>query len=286
MLAGNSIGGNIFAPKSMNELLQIREQHPDTILWAGGTAIMREHTDSVPFFRKGIIHLSGVDELRKIRRTERYLEIGAGVPVKKIINVGQHVLPFALAQALTSIGPPGIRNLATIGGNISCRGRRLNTFSVLLLMDSIAELRRSGKSRWIQMGRLNSIHQNEVLTRIRIPLKNWNLQYFKSIGDPILNPLHAISFTVLIETGKGIISSLRFAVGNIGKNTLRSIDFETYLTGKKLRLTTRELETACNLYQSFTDGIEGEMTPFQKDRANRFVQWFLRELRDVSLFTE
>ncbi len=285
-MEGNSLGRNIYAPKSLNELLHLREQHPDTILWSGGTALLRMQKDPVPFFERDIIHLSGVNELKKVRRTERYLEIGAGVPVKKIINVGQHILPFALAQALMSIGSPAVRNLATIGGNLGFRDGRLNSFSVLMLMDSIVELRMSGKSRWVQLGRLNSISATEVLTRIRIPFRNWDLQYFRAIGDPLLHPMDSLSFTVLAETNKGIISNLRFAVGNIGKSTLRSIDFETYLSGKKLRLSGRELETAVNIFQSFVQNIEGDLTPFQKDRSIRFVRWFLRELRDVYIFTE
>lgn len=285
-MEGNNLGRNIYAPKSLNELLHLREQHPDTILWSGGTALMRMQKGSAPFFERDIIHLSGVNELKKVRRTERYLEIGAGVPVKKIINVGQHILPFALAQAFMSIGSPAVRNLATIGGNLGFRDGRLNSFSVLLLMDSIVELRMSGKSRWVQLGRLNSISETEVLTRIRIPFRNWDLQYFRSIGDPLLHPMDSLSFTVLAETNKGIISNLRFAVGNIGKSTLRSIDFETYLSGKKLRLSGRELDAAVNIFQSFIQNIEGDLTPFQKDRSIRFVRWFLRELRDVYIFTE
>ncbi|RKX94262.1 MAG: molybdopterin dehydrogenase [Spirochaetes bacterium] len=285
-MEGNNLGRNIYAPQSLNELLHMREQHPDTILWSGGTALMRMQKGPVPSFDRDIIHLSGVNELKKIRRTERYLEIGAAVPVKKIINVGQHILPFALAQALMSIGSPAVRNLATMGGNLGIKDRRLNSFSVLMLMDSIVELRRSGKSRWIQLGRLNSIGEAEILTRIRIPFRNWDLQYFRAVGDPLLHPMDSLSFTVLAETNKGIISNLRFAVGNTGKSTLRSLDFETYLSGKKLRLSGKEFDAAVNIFQSFVQNAEGDLTPFQKDRSLRFVHWFLRELRDVYIFTE
>ncbi len=286
ILEESSIGINIFAPKTVNEILSIKEHNPGAAPWAGGTAIMRHQTGAFPEIEHDIIQLSGVEELKKIRRTERYLEIGACVPVKKIINVGQHVLPFALAEALKSIASPHVRNLATLGGNICCRKRRLNTFGPLLLMDTIVELRKTGKSRWIQIGRINSITDTEILTRIRIPLRNWNLQYFKSFGDPIRSPLDSIAFTVLMETNKGIISSLRFAAGNTGKSVMRNMDFETYLAGRKSRLNSKEIETAAEIFSSFMDEREGEITPFQKDRTTRFIRWFLKELRDIPLFTE
>lgn len=291
-MAESNISGNIFAPKTMSELLSIKQQHPDTLLWAGGTAIMRQQTADIPEFTTDIIQLSGVEELKRIRRTERYLEIGACVPVKKILNVGQHVLPFALSQSLRSIGPPHVRNRATLGGNLSCRTRRLNTFSVLLLMDTIVELRKSGKSRWIKISRLynkfgkDQINDNEVMTRIRIPLGNWDLQYFTAVGDTLLDPMNAISFTVLIETSKGILSGVKFAVGNVGRSILQSIDFESYLSGKKLRLNAKEIDTAASYFTNYMNTAEGEITPFQKDRTIRFIHWFLHELRDMNLFTE
>ncbi len=289
-MAENRIGQNIFAPKSVNELLSIKQQHPDTLLWAGGTALMRQQ-NLHPSFSKDIIQLSGIHELKKIRRTERYLEIGACVPIKKILNVGQHVLPFALSEALRSIAPPHIRNRATLGGNLCCRSRRLNTYSVLLLMDTILEIRKSGKSRWVGLNRLftrkgkDSIQDNEVVTRIRIPLNVWNLQYFTAIGDPFYDPFNAISFSLLMEIHKGLISQIRFAVGNIGKTIVRSIDFESYLTEKKLKLRPKGIDTAVDYFSKAMEQAE-VLTSFQKERTKRFIRWFLHELRDYNLFTE
>ncbi len=289
-MAENNTGANIFAPKTVNELLAVKQQYPDALLWAGGTALMRQQR-SASVFSRNIIQLSGIDELKKIRRTERYLEIGSCVPIKRILNVGQHILPFALSEALKSIAPPHIRNRATLGGNLCCRQRRLNTFSVLLLMDTVLEIRKSGKTRWIGLNRLftkkdkDSIQNNEVVTRIRIPLNIWNIQYFTAAGDPFLDPLNAISFSLLIETHKGLISQIRFAVGNIGKQILRSIDFESYLSERKVRLRLKEIDTAVEYFHTTIKDAEG-LTPFQKERTTRFILWFLHELRDYNLFTE
>ncbi len=291
-MAENRTGFHVFSPKSINELLSIKHQHPKTILWAGGTAIMRQQQLKLSIFEKDIIQISGIEELHKIRRTERYLEIGAAVRIKRILNVGQHILPFALSEALRSIGPPPIRNRATLGGNLCCRSRRLNAFSVLLLMDTLIEIRKSGKTRWTTLDRLFSeqnsdgLQNNEIVTRIRIPLHTWDLQYFTTIGDPFFDPLATISFCVLIETSKGILSGIRFAAGNIGKRILRSIDFESYLSGKKLHLRSKEIETAVGYFTSALSTAEGEITVFQKERTIRFIQWFLHELRDHNTFTE
>ncbi len=274
----------------MSELLSIKQQHPDALLWAGGTALMRQKNPE-SFFSRDIIQLSKISELKKVRRTERYLEIGACVPIKKVLNVGQHVLPFALSEALKSIAPPHIRNRATLGGNLCCRSRRLNTFSVLLLMDTTLEIRRSGKSRWVDLNRLftrrdkDKILDTEVVTRIRIPLAPWDVQYFTAVGDPFHDPLNAISFSLLMETHKGHISQIRFAVGNIGQTILRSTDFESYLSEKKVRLRLKEIDTAVTYFKTAMEQAEG-LTPFQKERTVRFILWFLHELRDLNPFTE
>lgn len=98
--------------------------------------------------------------------------------------------------------------------------------------------------------------------------------------------MNAISFTVLIETSKGILSGVKFAVGNVGRSILQSIDFESYLSGKKLRLNAKEIDTAASYFTNYMNTAEGEITPFQKDRTIRFIHWFLHELRDMNLFTE
>ena len=275
---------HIFYPSTLNELLTLKDQNPEAAIWSGGTGLMGKQKRKIPLLPSNIIQISRISELKKIRRTERFLEIGAVAVINRILNVGQHVLPHALAQAMRLIKPSAIRNTATLGGHLCMPDVRLNLFSVLLLMDVSLELKRSGGTRWIQINRFFNktgeiqLKKNEILTRIRIPFGNWNRQIFKSDGNPYFDAGKAISFCVLADIQKGMLNDFRMAIGNTGKHTVRSIELESLLIGKKVPLSFKDASSVTKMHKEWLESITGELTSFQRDRAVRFIYWILEEL--------
>ncbi len=275
---------HIFYPSTLNEALSIKNQNPRAVLWAGGTGLMGRQLGKTPGLPLNIIQMSRLSDLKKIRRTERFLEIGSGAVINRVLNVGQHVLPHALAQAMRMIRPSSIRNTATIGGHICMPEIRLNLFSVLLLMDVSLELRRTGGTRWIQINRLFNktgeiqLKENEILTRIRIPFGNWNRQFFKSDGNPFLDGDKSISFAVIADIQKGMVNDFRMAIGNSGKYTVRSIEMESLVIGKKVPLGAKDISAIAEFNQTWLENLTGELTSFRRARAARFIYWFLEEL--------
>ena len=278
------IYSHIFYPSNLNELLNIKNKNPDAAIWSGGTGFMGKQKSKVPNLPANIIQISKIPELKKIKRTERYLEIGAGAVINKILNVGQHVLPTALSQAMRLIKPTSIRNTATLGGHLCVQGTRLNLFSVLSLMDSSLEIKKQGSSRWLQLNRLFNkngeiqLKENEILTRIRIPFGNWNREIFKSNGNPFFDTGKALSFCILAEIEKGIINDFRMSIGNSGRHTIRNIELESLIISKKLPLSSKEISVISQKYKEWIQGLKLELTPFQRDQAIRFVYWLIKEL--------
>lgn len=278
------IYSNIFYPSSLNELLNIKNRNPDAVIWAGGTGIMGKQYKKFPTLPGTIIQISRVAELKKIRRTERFLEIGAGASINRILNIGQHVLPKALAKAMRLIRPSTTRNMATIGGHLCMPDFRLNLFSVMILMDVSLELKKSGGTRWIQINRFFNkngeiqLKNNEILTRIRIPFGNWNRELYKKDGNPFFDTGKAISFCILADIQKGIINDYRMAIGNSGKHTVRNIELESFFIGKKLPLNSKDILIITENHEEWLKNLTLELTPFQRDRAIRFIKWILKEL--------
>lgn len=278
------IYSHIFYPSTLNELLNIKNQNPESTIWAGGTGLMGRQERKVPTLPSSIIQISRISELKKIRRTERFLEIGAVSSINRILNVGQHVLPHALVQAMRLIKPSSIRNTATLGGHLCMPDVRLNLFSVLLLMDTSLEIKRSGGTRWIRLSRFFNkngdiqLKENEILTRIRIPFGNWNKQLFISDGNPYFDTGNTVSFCVLADIQKGILNDFRMAIGNSGRHTVRSIELESLLIGKKIPLTLKDAFSVTEMHKKWLKDLTNELTPFQRDRAVRFIHWILGEL--------
>mgnify|MGYP006299379127 FL=1 len=277
---------NVFRPTSLGDLLKIYQEYPDALIIAGASAIAREQRTREFQLPQKVIHLMHVPELRKISRSERYLEIGACVSVDRILKVGKHVLPKALDHALRKIGHPAVQNIATIGGNICHPSRRLNTYGILTLLDTRVELRHAGGSRWVPVPRLFSrtgapaFEPGELATRIRIPFVDWNLQFFQKIGDPFTTPKRAITFSALTEVRKGEITDFRIAVTFLGKAIMRDLSIESLVTSKKVPLSERYRGEARELFRTALMDLPGEVTLFQKQRALRLFQWYLSALHE------
>lgn len=282
----DSISPRVFIPKNLQELLSLYRRHPAALLWSGGTAIEGLRQDQ-PRNReaKTIISIPSVEEMNRISRSERYLEIGAAVSYNKILQVGRHVLPNALAGALLALRPQSLRNLATMGGNVAVRGMRLNIYPVLLLLDARVELRREGRSRWVAVQRLLdragalNLEEGEVITRFRIPFEERNLDLFREIGSPMRNRRTAFLFCAQGKTVKGTLADVRCALGTYTPFIIRNLEMEAYLTGKKLPLGRKEREDATVMMVKSIKESPG-ISSFQRELCSELFQDFLEKLRN------
>lgn len=273
----------IYSPGNLGDLLAIYRDHPDARLFAGGSYLLHNRS---PQNRLGgeIIDLARVHELSHISRTERFMEIGAAVPISKIISTGKHVMSRSLYTALSSIGGMALRNHATLGGNLCARGHRLSAYPVLLLLDVRLELRRAGASRWINLNRFISnegepvFERGELLSRIRIPFIDWDVEEFRQQGR-IFSPDHFI-FCGVARKQKDVLSDLRtcFALGT--RRIIRIRNTEAELIGRKLPFLAEERREFSQLLQGQLQRNYPDLDEFHRDRVSRAIGWFLSVLND------
>jgi CO/xanthine dehydrogenase FAD-binding subunit len=127
---------NFEAPGSLSQALAVLTEDPDRLIVAGGT-------DVLPALRAGrkrpgrVLSLVNCTDLDGAGRTENGgLWLGAVLTATRAQHLAG-VLP-ALAETAAVMGPPGVRNAATIGGNLgSADGGDL----LALLMAAGAEVR-------------------------------------------------------------------------------------------------------------------------------------------------
>ena len=125
----------VFFPSTFQELFTAWNRFPDAVPFAGGTGIIRGQGDQTLALPRNILYLDKLNDLRRITRTERYLEIGAMVRLNEIIRLGK-IVPEALTRCLEHIAGHHIRNQATIGGNICYPRRRLDSAAPLVALDA------------------------------------------------------------------------------------------------------------------------------------------------------
>lgn len=201
-----------------------------------------------------------IDELRIIDRRERYIEIGSAVTLSQLLDLGERRLPSVLYEALSCTAFPFIRNIATVGGNVCASGIKRTLFAPLLAVESRLEFRSHMESRVVPIGLFSEVPSGFMLTKIRIPLDEWDVAVFRRVGPAYTIDNTSASFVFLANTQKGVLSELRLAFCGLVK--FRSRDVENVLIGAKLPLSTRDIQNMTDeAAKAFDDVAMSQINP-------------------------
>ncbi len=239
------IDSEVVAPTSLGEALQVLRHNTTMDVWAGGTWWMSGAQPRAEEDRS-ILSLHEVRELRRVVRSVNQVEIGSAVPIARLQSVGVRFLPAPVVDAISQIGPPPIRNLATLGGAVSIPGTLLPVTSTLQLLDTRVELRRQGNSRWIPLAQLRDasglprFEQGEIIARLRIPAHHWTHWMIHTWGNPFPAERGSLTMVAAATLEKTGISEFRFALLVDSRVQIRLRDAETDLVGRSVPLTERD----------------------------------------------
>lgn len=273
-----------YVPSTLGQVLSLLKREPKALLLAGGTYILTRLNNRFSSLPGPIIYLGNVEELTNIGRTDQFLEIGACVSIRHTLELGKNLLPGILNRALERLATPLIKNRATIGGNICVTDKRMDSYPVLQLLNVMVELRSSNSSRWIPINKLIdergevAMNEGELLTRLRIPIEQWDIQEYRKIGSLYESGGNQLSFCALARTQKGVINEFTFAFGAIGPAVLRDRIIEAELSGKKLPLSERERKYILDLLKKAVDKHSGQVNEFQRTRIQQIMRRFLLKL--------
>jgi CO/xanthine dehydrogenase FAD-binding subunit len=241
-----------FSPSSYAELFSIWGRYPQAAPYAGGTALIRKQGRQILELPPVILSLEKLEEMHRISRSERNMEIGAAVKLSRIIDLGKSV-PAVLRRCLDSIAGQQLRNMATIGGNLCFREGYLDSAAALIALDAQYELRNAQSTRWIAASRFSAtpgqsfLNPQELLTRIRIPLDDWDYSAYKKYAGQIGHSKVAV---FLAKTQKDILNDIRIVCKTAV--LIRNKDSESILIGKRLPLNTR---IAADFIESWKDHL-------------------------------
>jgi CO/xanthine dehydrogenase FAD-binding subunit len=278
---------NVFTPRTLADLLSLKRKRPDVTIFAGGTYLLYNSNAKYPALPASVASIRHLEELKRIHRTERHIELGSCVTLCEISRIGGRAIPPVLAQAIAAIASPPVRSLATLGGNICAPEQRLTLFPVLFILDARLELREHGGSRWVPItrmaesdGKLN-ISDSEVLTRVRVPLSEWNTQCHRSLAPGPGTSDLSLSFCGLANTNRGVLTDFRFIFGSMGKVLLRNREIEAGLVSRKVPLPDRDSDALCEVFDNYVEtSFKDEISSYQAGLASKTLRWFLASLGD------
>ncbi|MDR0567995.1 MAG: FAD binding domain-containing protein [Spirochaetaceae bacterium] len=280
-----------FSPATFYELFNDWSRFPDAAVFAGGTQTLRFQGKGAMELPRNILSLHKLEDLYRITRNERALELGAMVKLNDIINLGK-VVPEVFIRCLEGIGGPQIRNAATIGGNICNGSRRLDTAAVLIALDAQYEVRNAVSSQWVSAVRFYGhpeplskdkplpIGPQELITRIRIPLEQWDYSLYKKFKpDPSGKGGGVIVF--IFRNQKNVLTDMRLVFA--GDIVLRDRNTETRLIGKRLPIDREKARDFVKQWETYLASLPPSLPrldDFLRDNIVNFIETGLLSLSD------
>lgn len=236
----------IHVPKDLPSLFALMKRNPEALILAGGTGILMEQGKRTLDFPAIVMAIHEIPELGKLARTERFLEIGSGVTLAELAAYNPGSIHPSLLQAIRGVATIPIRNLATIGGNISSPVRFMDLWPVLACLDSLVELRNSSGNKWININRLVDESgmpfrpAGAIVSRIRIPLERWDVNIMIKLGQKGYPAPETSVFAVTARIGKGIVNDFHLVMA--GERCFRSRELESSIVGRRLPLEEDTVE--------------------------------------------
>ncbi len=274
-----------YKPATLEEALSFREQH-DLIPFAGGTDLMVKYQSwrgTLPRFPKDVLFINQLSELKNIGKKGETLVIGAGVTLAEVAAFTE--TPEVLRAAVLSIAAPGIRNSATLAGNVCNASPAGDSICALYALDAAVRLRSSHAERTVPImefitgpGR-TVLKQNELVTALVVPLKKATISVFKKVGTRKANALSKLSFSAVAEIKGGVIDGIALAFGAVGPTVVRSVELEKKYLGRKCEELEAEIDTMVQDYSTMIVPIDDQRSTaaYRKQVALNLLRNFLAE---------
>ncbi len=230
-------------PKSISEALEyLTERTGSSAVIAGGTDLLLELRQGRHPSVDRLVDISEIPELKKVTREGDQIIVGAGVTHKKIISdplLQEHAR--CVVEGCGLIGGPQVRNVATIGGNVSHALPAGDGTISLLALDTEVQIASPDGSAWQPLieifagpGKVNFDRSEAIVTSFRFKAKG---KKEGSAFHRVMRPqgvaiaiLNMAAWVKLDEDGK--LSKVRVSCGPAGPKPFRANKTEEYLSGK------------------------------------------------------
>jgi len=179
----------ILRPLSLQEALAFKVE-TKALAFSGGTDLMvrrRGYTGTCANFTESVLFLDAVKELQYIKIENDTLNIGSAVTLSELLDF--KYLPELFVKSFSEIAAVGLRNRATLAGNICNASPAGDSIPPLYIHNATFTLQSSTNNRQVSLEKFylgpgkTCINDNEILTEISIPLlPEKEHYYYRKVG--------------------------------------------------------------------------------------------------------
>jgi CO/xanthine dehydrogenase FAD-binding subunit len=223
----------VFFARNMSDVLSWLSSVNELRIMAGCT--------QNPVMPNTALVVRSVEDLHIIDRRERFIDIGSAVPLSIILERGQKRIPQTLDDAIKSTANTFVRNIGTLGGNICAEGRKRSLFAPLYALDAMLEFKSEKQTMIMPISRFSKVPPKSLLTKIRVPINEWDIAIYKRLGPSGLHSENSAFFVFLAMAQKGFLSDVRIVFS--AETLFRNRNLENNMIGTRLPLTRKNIQS-------------------------------------------
>jgi len=164
-----------FKPTKLEDALSLLRQYKGKAKVMAGGIMLVNLMKERQIFPEYVIDIKGIEELKRISKTENGIKIGSAVTAIELQNslIVRDNLPV-LAKAASYMGDRTLQHTVTIGGNISVGMPSTDGLPALMSMDSLLRIKSQDGERTIPASELviglgKTLKDDEIITEIIVP---------------------------------------------------------------------------------------------------------------------
>lgn len=222
-------------PASLAEGLEARSRL-GAVPFAGGTDLMVKLSRGagvLPGFKAPVLFLDGCRELAGISSGDGVLEIGAMTTLAEIAE--SPLVHPVLREIVLSMGGPGIRNAATLGGNLCNASPAGDSIPFLYAFEASVRIASAGGERTVPVADFitgpgaTRLAADEIVRSVRLPSWQPRVAFWRKVGTRRANALTKVSVTGFADVVDGRLCRVRIALGAAAPTVLRLGEAEQLL---------------------------------------------------------
>ncbi len=265
----------VFRPTSLIDALTIlKREHAQP--FAGGTDLMvqrRRYGSLTPRFDRPVLFLDAVGEITTVHEgppgelggESSALWIGAACPLSAVL-IHAAVAPV-VKRSIELLAAPGLRNRATLGGNIANARPAGDTLpplfalGALLVIDSVSgdglERRVVPIGEFISGPRETSLGPEEIITFVVLTRHDYSHWYYRKVGTRAANALTKVAFAgVADRDAEGRVTRFACAFGAVAPTVVRVPEIEADVVGHAA--SSLDAEAIAQRYSAYIRPIDDQ----------------------------
>lgn len=285
----NGSGPAFYSPKSLKEALEVRSR-TGAIPLAGGTDLLvrrRSWTGTLPDIQEPVVFVGALPELQGIEEQSasgrRSLRVGAGVTYADLLDHPR--IPELLEGSIIELAAPGLRNVATLVGNICNASPAADAVCALYALDASVELASPGGRRTVAIEEFitgpgkTTLGPDELVTAVNIPLIEGNRVLYQKVGTRRANALSKLSICAHATVEDDTVAAVAIALGAVAPTVVRVREAEELVLFRPVSKVAGEIEAVIEAFRPFVTPISDQRSTadYRREVALGLVRRFLGE---------